>query len=129
MQQQKKIRSNLEIINMLLTILTIIPMFFITPLYSEKFELVLVILYVSLTYMGIVSLLIFQVEPSTFDNNYLNAFYWSGITLTTVGYGDIYPVTGFGQFIALISSYLGIGIIALPTGVIGGEFMIKLSKN
>lgn len=86
------------------------------------------IIYVALVYMFITSTIVFNVEPETFDNNFLYAFYWSGITLTTVGYGDIYPVTPIGQFISLISSFLGVGIIALPTGVISSRFILKVQE-
>ncbi len=84
------------------------------------------ILYISLMYMVVTSIIVFNVEPETFNNNYLYALYWSGITLTTVGYGDIYPVTPVGQTVALVSSFLGIGIIALPAGVISSNFILKI---
>ncbi len=87
------------------------------------------ILQISFIYMFITSVIVFNIEPETFYNNYFYAFYWSGITLTTVGYGDIYPVTQLGQIISLISSFLGIGIIALPTGVISSNFMIKIKER
>jgi len=47
--------------------------------------------------------------------------YWAIVTLTTVGYGDIAPVTGFGQFIASIIMILGYAIIAVPTGIVSSE--------
>ncbi|WOO87882.1 potassium channel family protein [Mollicutes bacterium LVI A0039] len=83
-------------------------------------------IYIALIYMFVTSAIVFNVEPETFHNNYLYAFYWSGITLTTVGYGDIYPVTPIGQAVSLISSFLGIGIIALPGGVISSNFILKM---
>ena len=51
--------------------------------------------------------------------------YWAIVTLTTVGYGDIAPITPFGQFVASLIMILGYGIIAVPTGIVGAE----LSKN
>ena len=51
--------------------------------------------------------------------------YWAIVTLTTVGYGDIAPQTGFGQFIASMVMILGYGIIAIPTGIITAEFSIQ----
>ena len=48
--------------------------------------------------------------------------YWAIVTLTTVGYGDIAPVTPFGQFIAAIIMIMGYGIIAVPTGIVSAEF-------
>ncbi len=60
-----------------------------------------------------------------------NAFWWAVITLTTVGYGDIYPVTEIGQFLTVISLLIGVGIIALPTGIIASGFLdeIRLRKE
>ena len=49
------------------------------------------------------------------------SIYWSIVTLTTVGYGDIHPVTPFGQFIATVLMVLGYGIIAVPTGIVTSE--------
>ena len=47
--------------------------------------------------------------------------YWAVVTLTTVGYGDITPVTPLGQFIAMVVMILGYSIIAVPTGIVAGE--------
>lgn len=55
--------------------------------------------------------------------------YWAIVTLTTVGYGDISPQTGFGQFIASIVMILGYGIIAIPTGIVTAEFTKQSEKN
>jgi len=51
--------------------------------------------------------------------------YWSIVTLTTVGYGDIAPVTPLGQFIASLIMILGYGIIAVPTGIVSSEMTKK----
>ncbi len=56
------------------------------------------------------------------------SFYWAIVTLTTVGYGDISPVTPLGQFIATIVMIMGYGIIAVPTGIVTAE-MSKQSQN
>ncbi len=53
--------------------------------------------------------------------------YWAVVTLTTVGYGDIAPVTPFGQFIASLIMILGYGIIAIPTGIVGAEIATQKS--
>ncbi len=56
--------------------------------------------------------------------------YWAVVTLTTVGYGDIAPVTNLGQFIASLVMILGYGIIAVPTGIVTAEMTkIKFSKT
>ena len=51
------------------------------------------------------------------------SIYWTIVTLTTVGYGDIAPVTALGQFIASIIMILGYGIIAIPTGIVSAEYV------
>ncbi|MFK5983547.1 MAG: ion transporter [Flavobacteriaceae bacterium] len=60
-------------------------------------------------------------EASGF-NNIPVSVYWSIVTLTTVGYGDIHPLTPFGQLIASILMILGYGIIAVPTGIVSAEY-------
>ena len=54
--------------------------------------------------------------------------YWTIVTLTTVGYGDITPITTLGQFIASIVMILGYGIIAVPTGIVSAEYTSQ-AKN
>ncbi len=101
---------------------------FIISIYRKNWPIIRALLYVSLIYMICVSLILFNIEPETFDNQYLNALYWSGITLTTVGYGDFYPVSVLGKFFALIASFIGIAIVALPTGFIASEFINRLNN-
>ena len=57
------------------------------------------------------------------------ALYWSVTALTTVGYGDLYPVTDAGRIVSMISSLVGIAIVALPSGIITAGFMEELNKN
>lgn len=51
------------------------------------------------------------------------AMWWGVVTVTTVGYGDIYPVTGLGKFMGAIFAVIGIGMFALPTGILGSGFI------
>ncbi|WP_418517468.1 potassium channel family protein [Pseudoruminococcus massiliensis] len=62
---------------------------------------------------------------------FFDAIYWATVSLTTVGYGDIYPVTVIGRLVTMLSSVLGIAIIALPAGIITAGYMseIKYSDN
>ncbi len=101
---------------------------FIVGIYKKNWVVIKSLLYVSLAYMICVSLILFSIEPESFDNQYLNALYWSGITLTTVGYGDFYPVTMLGKFFALIASFIGIAIVALPTGFVASEFLNRINE-
>ncbi|MGB5171097.1 ion transporter [Eudoraea sp.] len=61
-------------------------------------------------------------------NSIPHSVYWTIVTLTTVGYGDISPETGFGQFIATLIMIIGYGIIAVPTGIVTVE-IAKGNKN
>ncbi len=65
------------------------------------------------------------VQPERFPN-ILSTLWWGVVTLTTVGYGDVYPITMFGRFLAGIVAIAGIGIVALPTGIISSGFLEEL---
>lgn len=85
-------------------------------------EKVLVFLSAVITLVFIMGTLMHVVEggQNGFDS-IPKSVYWAVITLTTVGYGDIVPVTALGQFIASVIMILGYGIIAIPTGLVGVE--------
>ena len=78
-------------------------------------------------YILVSALLVFNVEPDTF-NTFFDAIYWATVSLTTVGYGDLYPVTTVGKAISMISSVLGIAIIALPASIITAGYMKALDE-
>ena len=67
-------------------------------------------------------------QPDAFPN-IIASFWWAIATLTTVGYGDVYPITGSGKFISSIIALLGIGLVALPTGILSAAFMDKMKGN
>ena len=67
-------------------------------------------------------------EPNSFET-FFDAIYWATISLTTVGYGDIYPITTVGRIVTMISSALGIAIIALPSGVITAGYLAEIEKD
>ncbi|MBO4910131.1 MAG: ion transporter [Lachnospiraceae bacterium] len=79
-------------------------------------------------YIIISALIIYNVEPDTFDT-FFDALYWATVSLTTVGYGDIYPVSILGRIITMISSIFGIAIVALPAGIITAGYMTEINKN
>ena len=71
--------------------------------------------------MMVPSLVIYSVEHEAQPEVFRNAFsgtWWAVATLTTVGYGDIYPVTVIGRVFGAVIALLGIGIVAIPTGII-----------
>ena len=71
----------------------------------------------------------FNIEDSSMFNNFFDAIYWATTTLTTVGYGDIYPLTNIGRVISMFSSLLGVAIIALPSGVITASYLEELRSS
>lgn len=79
-------------------------------------------------YVFISALLLFNIEPDTFDS-FFDALYWATISLTTVGYGDIYPVTSVGRFMSMLSSFVGIAVVALPSGIITAGYIDEIKKN
>lgn len=82
----------------------------------------------AVAYILISALVIFNAEPDSFDD-FFEAVYWATVLLTTVGYGDIYPVTDIGRLIAMISSLFGIAIVALPAGIITAGYMRALEQE
>ena len=78
-------------------------------------------------YILISALVIFNVEPESFQS-FFEAVYWATVSLTTVGYGDIYPVSTFGRIITMLSSIFGIAIVALPAGIITAGYMTEIRK-
>ena len=93
---------------------------------SEKNTL-LSVLVVALMYIFVSGLIMFVNEPGTFDN-FFDALYWATTALTTVGYGDVYPMTDLGKFISMASSLFGIAVIALPAGIITGGFLEQIRQ-
>ncbi|MCD8118688.1 MAG: ion transporter [Lachnospiraceae bacterium] len=79
-------------------------------------------------YVLISALIIFNVEPDTFEN-FFEAIYWACVSLTTMGYGDIYPVSTAGRVVTMVSSFMGIAIIALPSGILTAGYMDALGKG
>jgi len=79
-------------------------------------------------YILISALIIYNVEPDTFET-FFDAFYWATVSLTTVGYGDIYPVSVMGRVITMVSSIFGIAIVALPAGIITAGYMSEIDKT
>lgn len=82
----------------------------------------------AVAYILLSALIIFNAEPDSFDD-FFEAIYWATVLLTTVGYGDIYPVTTAGRLVAMASSIFGIAIVALPAGIITAGYMKELEKK
>lgn len=81
----------------------------------------------AIVYILVSALVVMNVEPESFGN-YFDACYWATVSLTTMGYGDIYPVTTVGRLVTMISSIFGIAIVALPSGIITAGYMNEIAK-
>lgn len=82
----------------------------------------------AIAYVFVAALIIFNVEPDSFKN-FFDAIYWATVSLTTVGYGDIYPISTIGRVVTMISSAIGIAIVALPAGIITAGYMNELEDE
>lgn len=67
------------------------------------------------------------VQPDVFENAF-SGLWWAVATFTTVGYGDIFPITAAGRFVSAIIAMLGIGMVAVPTGIISAGFIETMDK-
>ncbi len=99
----------------------------INVIHKQK-ESLAAVCYLAFGYVLLSALIMYSVEPESFDN-FFYAIYWAVVTLTTVGYGDIYPVSVIGRIVSMISSFMGIAIVALPTGIITAGFMTELERS
>lgn len=107
----------------------------IQVLKKEK-QVLLSVLMLALFYIFITALIMFNAEPrinpatgaATFSS-FLDALYWATVTLTTVGYGDLCPVTDIGRVVSMLSSLFGVAIIALPSGVITASYLEELKER
>ena len=86
------------------------------------------VLALAAAYILISALVIFNVEPQTFDT-FFDAIYWASVSLTTMGYGDLYPVSGVGRVVTIVSSLFGIAIVALPAGILTAGYMDIIQKE
>lgn len=78
------------------------------------------------------SLFIYYAEHDAQPDQFENAFsglWWAVATLTTVGYGDLYPVTPLGRFLGAVIAILGIGMVAVPTSILSAGFLEALEKQ
>ncbi|WP_304949068.1 ion transporter [Streptococcus sinensis] len=99
----------------------------LTNVLKKQKDSLMIVGLLAFGYIFISALIIFNVEPSTFPN-FFDALYWATISLTTVGYGDIYAVSTTGKIITMIFSFLGIAIVALPAGIITAGYMKEIKE-
>ena len=84
---------------------------------------------IAIAYIFTTALIMFNIEESDMFADYFDALYWATTTLTTVGYGDIFPSTDIGRLISMLSSLMGVAIIALPSGVITASYLEELREE
>ena len=81
----------------------------------------------AVSYIVISALVIFHVEPGFRD--FFEALYWATVSLTTIGYGDLVPTTMLGRIVTMVSSIMGVAIIALPSGIVTAGYMQALEEE
>lgn len=97
-------------------------------LRKEK-SILLTVMLIAVAYIFTTALVMFNVEDSEMFADFFDALYWATTTLTTVGYGDICPLTDLGRVISMISALMGVAIIALPSGVITASYLDELRSS
>jgi len=100
--------------------------YLIYDVFKKKARQLLASISIVFTLMVIVAVLMYDVEHVAQPDKFRNAFsslWWALSTLTTIGFGDIYPVTIAGQILNGIFAFLSIGLIAVPTGIISAGFV------
>lgn len=112
------------------------PLEIILSVIKRQRKILMTVLSLAFFYIFITAMIMFNAEedinPETgkylFDN-FFDAFYWAACTLTTVGYGDLYPISDIGRGISIVSSMVGIAIIALPSGIITAGYLDELKER
>ncbi len=103
----------------------------ITTVLKEKKDQIISSVFIILVLMLASSLCMYSAEHEAQPEQFKNAFsgiWWSVSTLLTVGYGDIYPVTVLGRCMAIVVAFLGVGVVAIPTGIISAGFVEQYTK-
>lgn len=104
----------------------------ITTVLYEKRNQIISSVFIVLILMLASSLCMYSIEHDAQPTVFRNAFsgiWWSMSTLLTVGYGDIYPITTLGRVMAIGIAYLGVGVVAIPTGIISAGFVEQYQRK
>ncbi|MDO5539250.1 MAG: ion transporter [Eubacteriales bacterium] len=103
----------------------------ITEVIVGKSQQLLSSVFIILVLMLASSLCMYSLEHSAQPDVFTNAFsgiWWSVSTLLTIGYGDIYPITTMGKAFSIIITFLGVGMVAIPTGIISAGFVDQYTR-
>ena len=111
------------------------PLKMMIAVVRKESKALLFVLIFALSYIFVTALIMFnaedEVNPETGEEvfeSFFDAFYWATCTLTTVGYGDICPVSWIGRLVSILSAIVGVGVIALPSGIITAGYMEELRE-
>ena len=103
---------------------------------KKESRVLMSVLFIAIFYVFLTALIMFNAEPHTNPvtgaetfGDFFDALYWSTVTLTTVGYGDLTPVTDIGRVVSMLSAIFGVAVIALPSGVITASYLEELRKQ
>lgn len=103
----------------------------ITQVISSKRQQLFSSVFILLVLMLASSLCMYSLEHDAQPEVFSNAFsgiWWSVSTLLTIGYGDIYPVTTMGKIFSIFITFLGVGMVAIPTGIISAGFVDQYTR-
>lgn len=96
--------------------------------FKKQKRSLVTVCFLAMAYILISALVVFNVEPETFPT-FFDAVYWATVSLTTVGYGDIYATSMVGKAITMLSAVLGVAIVALPAGIVTAGYMSEIGKE
>lgn len=103
----------------------------IAEVIAKKKQQLLSSVFIILVLMLASSLCMYSVEhdaqPAVFRNAF-SGIWWSVSTLLTIGYGDIYPITTLGKLLSILITFLGVGMVAIPTGIISAGFVEQYAQ-
>lgn len=100
----------------------------VMAVFRETRKALLAVFSLAVGYILLSALAIFSVEGDSFQNFY-EAVYFATVSLTTMGYGDIIPTTMLGRMVTMLSSVVGIAIVALPSGIITAGYIKEINKR
>ncbi len=100
----------------------------IISVFKKQKKSLLVVCGLACGYILVSALIVISIEPETFPT-FFDAVYWATVSLTTVGYGDIYATSMAGKIITMFSSVFGVAIVALPAGIIAAGYMNELNGS
>ena len=103
----------------------------ITAVISSKKQQLMSSVFIILVLMVASSLCMYSLEHEAQPDVFSNAFsgiWWAVSALLTIGYGDIYPITTLGKIFSIIITFLGVGMVAIPTGIISAGFVDQYSR-